>query len=282
VKHLDANTQTKNAPAFGLFRFALAVVIALTAVLAALPAPEAQAAASYKVFIPLAAGSGGAAQPAETGPQMPGMGVAGATHPELLNADWFYGYEWCGFHTPGCTPMVKYWEMPELCPPVLLVGNEPDGDPAAGGAPMSPAAAAQKSRDIRAMCPREKTYLIVGNVVQGNVQWTRDYLNAGGVYDALGVHCYAYGTADNCIDTLTTFKQSVAPAPICVTEWDLLSTQMKPAEFERLMNFIQNLTPCSAVFTDTNQGTYWWWNPIYWLVESGGVLNERGQIFANR
>jgi hypothetical protein len=275
--------ETKKTSAGRLLRPAFTIVIALAVALTASPLGSARSAGpQYQVFIPLAAGPGSAAAPAETGPQMPGMGVAGLQYPDLLNADWHYAYEWCGFNTPGCTPMVKYWEAPDLCPPVLLVGNEPDGVPEAGGAPMSPTAAAERSRAIRAMCSRAQTYLIVGNVIQGNIQWTRDYLNAGGVYDALGVHCYAYGTADNCITTLGDFKQAFAPAPICVTEWNLLTTQIKTDEFTRLMNYIRDLTPCSAVFSDINQGLYWSWNPIYWLVEQGGALNPRGQIFANR
>jgi hypothetical protein len=210
------------------------------------------------------------------------MGVAGRDAPHLLNADWFYGYEWCGFHTPGCTPMVKYWELPELCPPVLLVGNEPNGTPPPDGAATDPAVAAQKSQAIRAMCPREQTFLIAGNTAQADITWTQAYLDAGGVYDALGTHCYASPTADPCITLLTNFQNAFPGAPLCVTEWDLLTQKMNGPEFERLMRFIMNLTPCSAVFSDINQGQYWSWHPIYWLVESGGVLNERGEIFANR
>jgi hypothetical protein len=259
-------------------RYALTFLLAVTIALAASPWRTAKSATTYRLYLPLTLNPGSSAG---SGPAMPGMGVAGSSYPDLLQADWHYAYEWCGFHTPGCTPMVKWWEMPESCPPVLLVGNEPNGTPPPDGAATSPAVAAQKSQAIRAMCSRQQTFLIVGNTAQADIHWTRAYLDAGGVYDALGTHCYS-GTADVCLTMLADFQNAFPSAPMCVTEWNLLTKQMNTTEFERLMRGIMDLTPCSAVFSDINQGLYWSWDPIYWLVDQGGVLNARGQVYAER
>jgi hypothetical protein len=125
-------------------------------------------------------------------------------------------------------------QLPSLCYPALLVGNEPDGSPPSGYL-MSVSAAVEAVLSIQAMCP--STYLIVGNVVGPNTGWLAAFLptyeaRAGHPFEgAIGGHAYCWSVADNC---LADFRQYAAFGwPFWITETNVFLA--KPGEMRRLL-----------------------------------------------
>lgn len=205
-------------------------------------------------------------------------GLAGGNYYRELNADWYYTWGWCEMN---CVPMVKFWQLPPACPTWLMLGNEPDGAEASGGAPIDPTEAAAISRTIRAQCPA--TQFIVGGTIQAGIQWLDSYIASHGEYDRLATHCYSREYAETCELLLTQFAQHFAGIPFCVTEWNILGanppSEVRVREFTRLLYFIQGLTDCSAVFTDV-QGYPWWGEGIDASLVTAGELNALGQAYA--
>lgn len=206
-----------------------------------------------------------------------GMGLAWGSHRTELNADWCYN----AWDAGGCLNSNYDFQHPATpCPTIELLGNEPDGWEGSGY-PTEPEVAAGLSRQAREVCPN--TVFIAGNTVQGNTVWIDGYLEAGGVADWLGTHCYA-PTAQDCIVILTTFREHYLTWPICVTEWNIGSERegtpltTRPQEFKSFLDWIKIAFPCSAVYTDYAPPPW----DIHNLLNPDGTPNELGRIFAGR
>ena len=208
-----------------------------------------------------------------------------------LNVTWFYTWKWCS--NPGCVPMVYSMDLPPACPPLLLVGNEPNAIPPYGG-PVSPATAAAKVRQIELGCPN--TRLIVGNVSAddwaasggwGSGQnWLLAFLKAyqgraGHAFNqTLGVHCYAQSDAAYCLGRLAELR-GIYAGPMWVTEFGILSGD--PTEFDMLLRYVavnfERFAPYTNRQPHTGQG--WELAPGVELVGSSGMLTPIGQVYAD-
>jgi len=72
---------------------------------------------------------------------------------QRLGVSWYYQWGWCD--APGCVPMVYNMEISSACPPILLVGNEPNARPPYGPT-ITPQDAAKRTLAIERMCPQTK------------------------------------------------------------------------------------------------------------------------------
>jgi hypothetical protein len=212
-----------------------------------------------------------------------GKGIASWTagkYQAELGAAWFYTWSFCD--APGCVPMSRDWSLPPKCPELLLAGNEPNSiEPY--GAPTTPQDAAAKSQAIRAACP--STLIIAGNVAlpeflgQTGIEWTRQYIDAGGQYDQLGIHAYASpnGNSAQVIGYLEDFVAAFPKERICVTESGTFNNSAET--FGELMQYLTTHFDCLAVYTDQDPvGTPYATGMS--LVDATGALTEYGIIYA--
>ncbi len=223
-------------------------------------------------------------------------GLAMATrYPEDLTAlgvSWYYVWGWCD--APSCVPMVRSMELPPTCPATLLVGNEPNAvEPF--GAPMTPAAAAARVRDIENACPN--TLLVVGNVSYddwsagggwgGGANWVRQFqqeyrAQAGKPFSqAIGVHCYSQHTASYCTQGLAKLRGLYA-GKMWVTEFGILDGD--ETQFSRLLNYVASTFDRYAAYTNRQPHTGKGWEIATGveLVNGDGTLTPAGQVYAQK
>jgi hypothetical protein len=212
-----------------------------------------------------------------------GKGIAswtGGKYQAELGAEWFYTWSFCD--APGCVPMSRDWSLPPKCPELLLAGNEPNSiEPY--GAPTTPQDASIKSQAIRAACP--STLIIAGNVAlpeflgMTGIEWTRQYIDAGGQYDQLGAHCYVSpnGNVDQCRTALGDFVAAFPKERVCVTESGVFNNSAET--FGELMQYLTAHFDCIGIYTDRDPtGTPYATGMS--LVDVTGALTEYGIIYA--
>jgi len=177
--------------------------------------------------------------------------------------------------------MLRDWELPPSCPPIILVGNEPNSREPYGHS-MEPDVAANVSHQIRRGCP--DSWLVVGNVALpsflglSGIEWVKQYMDHNGEHDQLGVHCYISpnGNVLSCEKALGDFVQAFPGVPECVTEWGTYNRQ--PDLFADYLSYITQNFDCYAVFTDYD---------VHWqtygydlnMVTADGRLNSYGLIY---
>jgi hypothetical protein len=218
------------------------------------------------------------------------MAVAAPQDLATLGVGWYYVWDWCV--RPRCVPMAYFMDLPPACPPMLLVGNEPNAVRPFGG-PLAPSEAALKVAAIERACPR--TRLIVGNVAAddwrpsggwGSGQdWLVEFLDhyravAGHSFkQTIGVHCYAQAVADYCLQKLADLR-AVFAGPMWVTEFGILSGA--PHQYAALLKFIDTHFERFAAYTNrqphTGQG--WELNTGVELVLADGRLAPAGEVYA--
>jgi len=212
---------------------------------------------------------------------------------QTLGTTWHYAWVWC--EREGCLPMVGHMELPPSCPPVLLVGNEPNAiEP--WGRPIPPEDAVNRVLAIEQHCP--DTRLVVGNVAADDwsvaegwgrgADWLRVFL--AGYYWAtggqpfaqiLGVHCYAVRVPHYCIRQLAEMRALYA-GEMWVTEFGLLGCV--PATFTPLLNFVANNFSHYAAYTNRqpHTGEGWETSTSVELVQADGRLSACGEVYARR
>ncbi len=235
-------------------------------------------------------------RPPDASPALPnprrGLAMAVPAHQDLaaLGVGWYYVWDWC--IRPRCVPMAYFMDLPPDCPPLLLVGNEPNAVRPFGG-PMTPAEAAIKVVAIEKACPR--TRLVVGNVAADDWRpsggwgsgrdWLVEFLNryraaAGHRFSqTIGVHCYAQAVANYCLQQLGDMRALFA-GPMWVTEFGILSGA--PNQYAALLNFIDGHFERYAAYTNrqphTGQG--WELGTGVELVLPDGRLAPAGKVYA--
>lgn len=207
-----------------------------------------------------------------------------------LQVDWYYIWSWC--YAPGCIPMVHGMELPPACPPILLVGNEPNAI-RPFGSPTTPTEAVGRVRAIERQCPA--TRLVVGNVAADDwrpaggwgsgYDWLAEFLPAyqaaAGVNFAhtLGVHCYAQFRAGYCVEQLGQLRGLYA-GPMWLTEFGLLSGDAR--QFVIMVDYANAHFERYAAYTNrqphTGQG--WEISPGVELVRPDGELTPAGIVYA--
>ena len=223
-------------------------------------------------------------------------GLAMATHYpedlETLGVAWYYTWGWC--HAAGCVPMVHGMELPPACPPLLLVGNEPNAI-RPFGSPTTPAEAVVKVRAIERLCP--STRLVVGNVSADDWQpaggwgsgydWLAEFLPAykavAGVNfaDTVGVHCYARYRASYCVEQLDRLR-GLYGGPMWLTEFGMLSGD--PRQFAVLLDYAATYFERFAAYTNRQPHTGQGWELTVGveLVRADGELTPAGQLYAEK
>lgn len=223
-------------------------------------------------------------------------GLAMATHhPEdllALRVSWWYVWGWCD--QPNCIPMVYAMELPPSCPPILLVGNEPNAR-APNGSPVTPAVAATKVRAIEQKCPR--TQLVVGNVAYDDwssvggwgsgYNWLTEFLSeyqkqSGKPFaQTLGVHCYSTQLSNYCIMGLNQMRQ-LYKGEMWVTEFGLLNGNA--AEYAFLIEYIDMTFTRYAAYTNRqpHTGEGWEISTGVELVNDDGTLKPAGVVYARK
>jgi LysM repeat protein len=219
------------------------------------------------------------------------MAVAAPQDLAALGVGWYYVWDWC--NRPRCVPMAYFMDLPPACPPLLLVGNEPNAVRPFGG-PLTPAEAATKVLAIEKACPR--TRLVAGNVAADDwrpsggwgsghgwlAEFLRQYQAAAGhrFNQTLGVHCYAQAVADYCLEQLADLR-GLFVGPMWVTEFGILSGAAQ--QYATLLNFIDAHFERYAAYTNrqphTGQG--WELNMGVELVLPDGRLAPAGEIYAD-
>lgn len=197
-----------------------------------------------------------------------GMGVAG-TPDTGLRADFFMGYQHCN---APCIPMNKGHSVPQgWCAPIELLFNEPTSE-----APtISVTDAITISQAIRQECP--STWLVVGNFIQypWGLQWMKDYIAGGGIYNQVGFHSYCQ-FAQDCINYIEYVKTQL-PVPLCLTEFN--TTTNDAENFRQLLEYVQHTMDCAIVFAacwSCENG-----DPVLDLQNAQG-LTPKGAAFAER
>ena len=244
--------------------------------------------AGQRLIVPFLSPAAG--QPAPDPRRGLAMAVAAPQDLASLGVGWYYVWDWCA--RPRCVPMAYNMDVPAECPPLLLVGNEPNAVPPYGG-PLPPAEAAAKVVAIEAACPH--TRLVAGNVAADDwrpsggwgsgrdwlVEFLRAYKAAAGrpFSQTLGVHCYAQAVADYCLRQLADLRRLYA-GPMWVTEFGILSGSAP--EYAALLAYIDAHFERYAAYTNrqphTGQG--WELNTGVELVLSDGRLAPAGRVYA--
>ncbi len=262
----------------GLLRVSssIGLMLLLTTSTAPLPIAVKPSTQTYMVFIPYL----------EKPPGLWGGGVASTTGGQFnnaLRADFWYKWSWCD--VPNCIPMLRNWTLPPSCPLTLLLGNEPNA-PEPFGYPITPEDAATISQQIRALCPG--TWLVAGNVAMSSegeflsaVEWIWQYLDADGIANQVGVHCYVprTGSAQQCVDWLNGFMDAFPQRMFCLTEWNTFNRD--PVIFQELLNFVVDNFGCYAIFTDFDK-TWQWYSINLDLINPDGTPNVYGEIYRSR
>jgi hypothetical protein len=189
--------------------------------------------------------------------------------------------------------MVYDMQLPPACPPVLLVGNEPNAVPPFGG-PVTPDAAAERVLTIEAACPQ--TRLVAGNVSADDwspaggwgsgAAWLRAFLDsyarlAGRAFDeTLGVHCYTRAAAEYCLEQLAELRALYA-GPMWLTEFGVLSGD--PAAFGALLAFADQHFERYAAYTNRQPRTGEGWELASGveLMYADDRLTPAGQVYAD-
>jgi hypothetical protein len=208
-----------------------------------------------------------------------------------LGVGWYYIWDWCV--RPRCVPVAYFMDLPPACPPLLLVGNEPNAVRPFGG-PLAPAEAAVKVLAIERACPR--TRLVVGNVAADDwrpsggwgsghdwlVEFFQQYRSVAGrrFNQTIGVHCYAQAVADYCLQQLADLRGLFA-GPMWVTEFGILSGAAP--HYATLFNYIDAHFERFAAYTNrqphTGQG--WELSTGVELVLPDGRLAPAGEVYAD-
>ena len=199
----------------------------------------------------------------------------------LLQVDFYYTWGWCD--APKCIPMMRAMQLPPTCPPMLLVGNEPNAiEPY--GAPVTPREAQMKVGAIQLKCPN--TYLIVGNVsaddwvsVGGKggsgLEWIKRY-KVGLPRHAIGAHCYS-NYAAWCISRLREIKLAWG-GEMWVTEFAILSGNVR--EFRILTNWLDRNTVGYAAYTNRQvKGAGYTLPYDLDLINADGILSALGKEY---
>lgn len=210
---------------------------------------------------------------------------------DVVRAEWYYQWTWC--NAARCVPMVRSMESPPACPPVLLVGNEPNAiEP--WGAPFTPEEAVNRVLAIERQCPQ--TRLVIGNVSAddwsgaggwGNgADWLRVFL--AGYYwatdgrpltHAVGVHCYTLSDPAYCIKQLGQLR-ALFPGEMWVTEFGVVNCT--PARLRRLLTYISANFAHYSAYTNRqpHTGQLWEAPPSVELVNADGSLSVCGRAYA--
>jgi hypothetical protein len=217
-------------------------------------------------------------------PGLNGKGIAstaGGQFNDILGVRWFYDYSEC---LGPCISMLRDWRNPARCAPIMLLGNEPASiEPY--GFPITPAAAALRSKELRTLCPG--SWLVAGNVALPQfagipgLQWLQEYIAAGGVADQIGVHSYVNQydwTVSNALATLDSVKAAFPGRVFCVTEFNNIDGGAD--EFDVLYAGIRSRVGCYAAFTD-HDDTLEYGHDLN-LVDNLGQLTPKGQKYAAR
>jgi hypothetical protein len=207
-----------------------------------------------------------------------------------LGIGWYYVWDWCV--RPRCLPMAYFMDLPPACPPLLLVGNEPNAVRPFGG-PLEPTEAATKVLVIEKACPR--TRLVVGNVAADDWrpeggwgsghEWLMEFLKqyraiAGRRFNqTIGVHCYAQAMADYCLEKLADLRGLFA-GPMWVTEFGILTGAAH--QYARLLEFIDAHFERYAAYTNRqpHTGEGWELSTGVELVLPDGRLAPAGEVYA--
>jgi hypothetical protein len=218
-------------------------------------------------------------------PGLHGQGVASVASGQfnnLLKASWFYVWNWCS--SSGCVPMTRNWAMPPSCPPILMLGNEPNSiEPY--GFPISPETAAMVSLQIKTQCPN--TWFVSGNVALpqflgiSSIEWLQRYFNASGIADQIGIHNYiAPGwTAEQAIQVLDSTISAFPGKKFCITEFG--DYNRNPEIFRAYLSAMKSRVDCFASFTDRDPNWYIYGTNLN-MVNDDGTLNIFGQIYAGQ
>lgn len=210
-----------------------------------------------------------------------GIALADSSHLEDLDtigATSYYNWTLNCRDDPRCIPMARAWQLPDSCPSVLLVGNEPNAiEP--NGAPMSPADAATNVKAIQSQCPETK--LIVGNVsaddwsVVGGYgsgyAWLRAFLRAYPAYNGtIGLHCYTQHSAQWCISQLGSMRR-LYKGEMYVTEFGVLS-QDGP-QMKRLLTYIGKNFSGAWVYTNRQPASAY---EQGWALQGADLITPNG------
>lgn len=221
------------------------------------------------------------------------MAIHNLADADRLGVTWYHEWNYCGEGDDArCVDMSYDMSLPPTCPPVLLVGNEPNAIPPFGFS-VTPKDAVDRVTAIEAQCPGTK--LVMGNVSADNWKraggwgsgrdWIKEFLAA---YDnlsersytgAVGVHCFTTKKADYCIRRLSDFLK-IYKGEVWITEFGILSGNA--SELTKLLAWIAPRFTWFAIYTnrEPHDGNGWELGGGVELVNPDGSLTPAGSVYA--